>query len=373
MVVKVIFVHGVANRAGAEYEAKTAKRSELFQKFVFGTNVQIANPYWGEFGANPDGGYITLPTYDGSDGVESLGAGGTPTDNEDMPALIELAREDFPETVDLIFRGALEEDLTDETVQTAKLASDYALAVPKPSWLSADLNDDEFLKHLSEISREYAEQQGQDPGQDIEALGLGSAFVRGVRNLKDRVRNAGGRLALAVGRETAHTHVATFIGDVFSYLKAGAGREEIRSLLKQALLPAVETGDKIVLIGHSMGGVILADCLGDPAFCEEIGLVGSRKISALVTIGSQPGFFQELGLLSTTTNPRLSPVEHWLNIYDDLDVLSFRAKPVFEGNVTDLHFSSRTGLLDAHVAYFERIQFYRRLRSRLAALGVPTT
>ena len=59
-----------------------------------------------------------------------------------------------------------------------------------------------------------------------------------------------------------------------------------------------------------------------------------------------------------------------LTFLDELDVLSFRAATLFDG-VDDFAFSSGTGILDAHTAYFKRNQFYHRLRVRLEAAGLP--
>lgn len=377
----VIFVHGVANREGEDYQKAVAKRTERFRKLVFGPQAVIENPYWGEFGANPEGGrYKCLPNYDDptAGGVEVLAVAPRVAEGP-APRLVDLAREDFPETVDLLFEGVLDQaqegdaELPDDAVQRAQMAAVYALEVPNPQWLQADLTDEQFLKELTSRAAAYARAQtvAGAPAPEVEVLGLGSWLRDSAKAVIDRVRNAGGRVALAVGRETAHWQVATFIGDVFSYLKDGSGRTPIRALMRESLTKAVDSGHPIVLIGHSMGGVILADCLGDRAFCDNVGLKNGRKVKALVTVGSQPGFFQELNLLGMEPNSKLDVVDSWINVFDELDVLSFRAAPLFDGVVRDMMFSSRTGIFDAHGAYFSRIQFYERLRKRLKEVGVP--
>ena len=47
-----------------------------------------------------------------------------------------------------------------------------------------------------------------------------------------------------------------------------------------------------------------------------------------------------------------------------MDLFGFRAQPMFD-DCTDLIFSSATGLIDAHTAYFKRPQFHQRLAARL--------
>lgn len=378
----VVFVHGVANREGDEYGKTAAKRTERFRKLVFGKQASVENPYWGKFGANPEGGrYKCLPNYSDptAGGVEVLAVAPRIAVGP-APRLIDLAREDFPETVDLIFKGVLdqaqdgERELPDVVAKRAQMAAAYALAVPDPRWLQAEITDEQFLEELTSRAAAYSQPNtaaGAPPPTEVEELGVGSWLRDGAEKLIERVRNAGGRVALATGRESMHGHVATFVGDVFSYLKDGSGRAPIRALMQETLTKAVGSGDPIVLIGHSMGGVILADCLGDRTFCDSVGLKNGRTVKALVTVGSQPGFFQELNLLGLQPNPKLDVVDTWINVLDELDVLSFRATPLFDGEVKDMMFSSRTGIFDSHSAYFSRIQFYERLRKRLKVVGVP--
>lgn len=375
-VVQFIFLHGVANRRTPGRAESEKQRDDYLRELVFGQGVTIQNPFWGNFGANPPGGrYRSLPDYGNptADGVEHLNVGGGVSEGE-APSLIELAREDFPETVDLIFQSILQEGEQDETfLETLRIIGAYALADPKPAWLEEDKTDEQFLSQLQALSQQYAEQQAAVPTpEEIETLSLGSWLRDGASKLKDRVRNAGGRLVLAAGREAAHAAIARFIGDVFAYLKEGAGRGPIRQVLKDALQPAIASGEPIVVLGHSMGGVILVDCLGDPVFCEAVGLKDGKKIDVLLTVGSQPGLFQELDLLTTKGKDKLEAVGTWLNIYDELDVLSFRAAPFFATQAKDMLFSSKTGLLDAHTAYFTRVQFYLRLKDRLKQLGIET-
>ena len=115
-----------------------------------------------------------------------------------------------------------------------------------------------------------------------------------------------------------------------------------------------------------MGGVILTDMLLDPIAA---GLPADLEIAALITVGSQPGLFQALGALpgsqgqNTKTNMP-SYVKKWMNVFDPIDPLAFRADCMFE-EVEDLEFNSITGLFSAHTSYFKRPQFYARCGARL--------
>lgn len=380
MPVQLIFVHGVANRRDDNYDRNVRARDRRFEKFIFGPGVVCRNPYWGDFGANPPGGtYLSLPDYEDPDQDERLAVHDAAVHAaEQAPSLVELARDDFPETVDLIFAEVMADAETDnggvpdDVVDAARWVAEYAIHEPNPDWVRKDLSDEQFLDVLMRRAEALARHESDQEAAEVEVLGIGSWLRKGAKSLTDRIRNAGGRLVLARAREDLHGSVARFIGDVFRYLKDGAGREDIRGTVREALKPALVSGNKVVLIGHSMGGVILADCLADPVFRQALGLSADRRIDALVTVGSQPGFFEELGLL-TGSDEGASPldvVHAWLNVYDELDALSFRVSPLFEG-AQDLRFSSRTGIAEAHGAYFDRVQFYRRLSNRLKDLGIP--
>jgi hypothetical protein len=99
-----------------------------------------------------------------------------------VPRLLDLAREDFPETVDLIFEGELDQaqegdaELPDDAVERAQMAAAYALAVPNPPWLKADLSDEQFLNELTTRAAAYARAQAvaAAPEPEVEVLGPGS-------------------------------------------------------------------------------------------------------------------------------------------------------------------------------------------------------
>jgi len=165
------------------------------------------------------------------------------------------------------------------------------------------------------------------------------------------------------------------MGDVFVYLKQGDYRQKIQSIIGQALVKAYEakkTGKgPLVVIGHSMGGVILVDMLSNPGAA---GLPEDIEVDALLTVGSQPGLFAALDVLVPSPpagSPRRKPdcVKHWLNVFDPIDPLAFRTDMIFTG-AEDLAFNSVAGITDTHSKYFQRPQFYARSRARLKGFGI---
>jgi alpha-beta hydrolase superfamily lysophospholipase len=190
------------------------------------------------------------------------------------------------------------------------------------------------------------------------------------------------RTALRVARDSLHDKVALFIGDVFEYLHnrgtAKAPGDIVREVI--AAIDAADsqrsTDDPLILVGHSLGGVILYDILTHFIVDEK----PDFEADALVTVGSQVGLFEEMkrfhasvgdtGIIGDRTVKAIAPATRvWINIYDDVDVFSFQAEPIFD-KVQDFRFSSRTGALSAHSAYFLRPTLYRRLRRRLVDAGV---
>jgi hypothetical protein len=106
------------------------------------------------------------------------------------------------------------------------------------------------------------------------------------------------------------------IGDILFYQRRG---EDIRRLVASALHAAAPP---VVAVGHSLGGIILADLLSGPQ---------PPAVSTLVTVGSQAPLFYLMDALvylrcGATQPPPFTP---WLNIYNPQDFLSFCAERVF--------------------------------------------
>src|SRR3546814_8892572 len=101
-----------------------------------------------------------------------------------------------------------------------------------------------------------------------------------------------------------YTTLFRSLGDVFAYLREGELRSRIRELIREELAKAwsaCEAGSgPMVVVGHSMGGVILIDMLQDP---QGAGLPADLRVEALFTVGSQPGLFRSVGALGGATGP----------------------------------------------------------------------
>src|SRR6266511_1785992 len=159
--------------------------------------------------------------------------------------------------------------------------------------------------------------------------------------------------------------VATsFIGDVMLYLARGV---EVRDLVHKTIVRACaqRPNEPLVLIAHSLGGVIAYEYATDPNFADR------PPIDLLVTVGSQVALFAEYGLFQAagaalahgTSGRQRYPTSglpgRWLNFYDPDDFLSFPIAGVFphaaEG---DRPCAAGKPFPASHSAYWDNPQLY---------------
>jgi hypothetical protein len=375
---QIVFVHGVNTRrkdGDSTYDDDVKNRDRRFKELAFkGATAAIENPYWGEFGADPQWELACIPDV-GAKFVD-LALGDTGPDD----ALARAALADFEAVVASLSVADIEEatgsgdaKLIEEREKFWAAAASYVIALKgnKPPWLKPGLNDDDFLAEL-EV------QVGSSIG--VKSLSIGSAL----RNARDKL--AGGFSNLVngpiakVGRDKLTPAVAIFIGDVFRYLKEGSARDNIRKRVVESIqlaaTKAKNGNEPLVVFGHSMGGVILYDLLSDPTVIRttDAALGFQLKVDLYVTVGSQVGLFEELktfvssderiprsGQKQVVRPPR---VDRWWNAFDKMDVLSFLTEPVFAG-AEDFAVDTIAGVKDAHSAYFTSAMFYQRLNVRL--------
>ena len=81
----------------------------------------------------------------------------------------------------------------------------------------------------------------------------------------------------------------------------------------------------IILLGHSLGGIVSVDLLASGTI---------SNVSLLVTMGSQAPFLYELNALKSLSPPEPLPANFppWINFYNHRDFLSFIGGPIFSKN-----------------------------------------
>jgi len=398
----IVFVHGVNNRIeDSDYAEGVACKTEFLKSLLvsrLGLDVEKTSvffPYWGGEGVKFRWNQASVPS--GSDDVEALALGG-PGDavaNSEIwigearfqygPQGVNLGRlsktKGFGTAIDLVW------DTASAILQPGQgylqVVDGYAASIayaeknPVPTWAFQEppLSNPAFVERLMrEIEPFRATHAG---GEAAETLGLSNWF-QSLREAVDRLACAPGDVlstaVVGLARKSAHAKASRFLGDVFVYLdkrgtveSPGKILDDVLAKLRAAQAAKQDGDDRLIVIGHSLGGVIMYDVL--TYFAPDV------KVDLFVTVGSQVALFAEMDLYRAKlekppANPDKDRLERpagaarWLNVYDTNDVFSFRAEKVFNG-VDDYRFDTGYGLLEAHGGYFARPSFYKRLAVRL--------
>ena len=370
---KLVFVHGVATRQGLGRDSAEATMRQLLAKTVFGnTPFEMLTPHWGDLVPSIraevfETGHAESYSVTGDNGeAEDFGpnGGGDVVGGTSVGAIAatrpELAIDAVLATV-VERANAENRNLTDdEMIAFARAVDAVRDAVSARTLVGACVSDEELATALE---------------GDPESYGISFTSVRdAVGRVADRISNVTSGLAYGLVAGSIRPAVGLYSGDVFAYLNDGELRANIRALVLADIEKAFaerSPGEPLILIGHSMGGVILVDMLGDPTAA---GLPVDLHVDFLLTVGSQAGLFQSVGALTggAPGSGKIPPrpcVRRWHNVFDPIDPLAFAAEPVFEA-VEDLEFDSITGVASAHTTYFKRPQFYARLRERLSDMNL---
>ncbi|MFD7834344.1 alpha/beta fold hydrolase [Streptomyces sp. NPDC059761] len=393
-----LFIHGTGVREPGF--------SELYGRFSAGLRavapaVRPVPFYWGgEFGATLAAGGLSLPQPGGRSrgglGESPDAAPAEDTDSERWADLyrdplveLTLAAADGPAAPGELPLGvappgerprallaALEGKLADVAERTGvpeRHLAEAALALtrsPLPGRAASGLPDDEDLARLlaravvaAALSAVLAEDapvvpDGEARDAAVAALAelMGARPVGSERGLGALLARPALRLAshAAVRRRRALTEAAhPAAADIMRYLaRGGALRRRLRELIEE--LPA-----PVVVVGHSLGGIIALDTLvGTPL----------PQVELLVTVGSQGPFLYESGALPGLSHPEPLPrhVPDWLNVYDRRDLLGYLGAGLFPDRVTDVEVDNRQPFPAAHSAYWTNPAVYREIAARLS-------
>ncbi|GEM48440.1 hypothetical protein [Deinococcus cellulosilyticus] len=174
-------------------------------------------------------------------------------------------------------------------------------------------------------------------------------------------------------RASATKASAKFLGDIF-YYKTHKDR-----LINNLTLLFQNTETPIVLIGHSLGGIICADAIAKIATDNKSIL---DKIKLIVTAGTQISLLYKTNSMeylrkeSSQLWPKSIP---WINGYDPSDFLSFRHDSLMEelGVINKIEFELNTkfSFPDSHSSYWltesekGSNDFFERIKSYLTSIS----
>jgi pimeloyl-ACP methyl ester carboxylesterase len=134
------------------------------------------------------------------------------------------------------------------------------------------------------------------------------------------------------------------LGDVSAY---GRRRGRIHEVLRSAIAPCA---GKVVLVGHSLGGVALVDLMAERP---------EKNVTALITVGSQAPLLCTLDALEGLPYGG-KPFTPWINVWDSRDHLSFFARDIFKLRrdnswpIVDVEVNSGQPVREAHSAYWDQ-------------------
>ncbi|MFZ1219780.1 MAG: hypothetical protein WAO00_10830 [Chthoniobacterales bacterium] len=400
----VVFVHGVNVRKGPGYETGLAVTKKFLQAHLAGATingkklktVEPVFPYWGDLATTFAWEMASLPSGE----IDSLGVGGVDENLRPLVALVNdaltdpsgaqnepltrLAQQDLELAVHVISRLLMEHvnDLDAEKAASFIVAAQaYARANPHPAWLSAVNTDAQFTNVLAQEVK-----AAQPAASQPEALGpfdfITNPLAAVAAKFKNAVKHAAGTVLDRTGdfastkllgwtRQSLNANLGRFFGDVFIYFNTRGPKENpgpIPKIILKAFEDATQAGppeEPLVIIGHSLGGVISYDLLTHFA---------PREVDLFVTVGSQVPHFEELKLFRSSDKnipspaQKLAPVpphlRRWINVFDVVDIFSYSAKRIFD-RVDDFGYDTKTYVVKAHGAYFEQDRFYERLRHRI--------
>lgn len=405
----LVFVHGVSVRAGPSYERQMRFRDAAFRRHVLPRqDTRILNPYWGDVGAKAAWNHASLPG-DPVLVLDALGPQDTVTVEQVLiseeaagytqpdSVLLDVAKQDFQEAIDLLVSTAIEESGMDARalVAVATELSDYAENNPSPAWIRDVGHDHAFLARLKEESRlalldaEDVRKTQTRPGDTSttrtgtrligppapdagitqqEQLDVWDALERAIERVREAVADwRWGQPGRSL-RRLVQPYLTHFVGDIFVYLKErgtpqqpGAIIERVRDAIATAAQD-VRPGDPLVIVAHSMGANVVYDVL--TSYLKGV------RVDTLVTVGNQIGWFEEMKLFAASDRSIPGPqrsrvarpagVGRWLNVIDTSDYLAYAAEPIFDG-VEDVTFTTGRGPLAAHTEYFKDVGFFQRL------------
>jgi hypothetical protein len=404
----VIFVHGVNVREEESgYKARLLLTEKFLKKHLADVEIKDKTlaaftprfPYWGNLATQFAWGMASLPSKE----IDSLGAPGVEDDfrpliaefQEQLPDVqgaqkepfLTLARKSFQHAVTLISALMLREAKDSDAERVAEFVFSlqaYAEANPNPLWLASTTTDAQLLNKL------VTETSSATVAEDVQALGgfdfilnplatvasrFKAALSEAATTILDRTGDFTSTKLLAWGRRPLNGILGQFFGDVFAYFDTrgdinapGPIPRRILESIDQAIAES-PVDDPLIIIGHSLGGVIAFDLLS--YFRPNI------EVDLFVTVGSQVSHFEEMKRFKVSDPAIPSPqqklartpanIRHWINVIDEVDIFSYACEKIFD-RVSDFHYDTETYVIKAHGAYFEQDRFYRRLRARIDQL-----
>ena len=120
-----------------------------------------------------------------------------------------------------------------------------------------------------------------------------------------------------------------YFSDVGRYLSDPGFARQVRERLLRLLVPALRQGQKILLIGHSLGSVVAYDCLWELSNGSRYESLWDRSVDTFLTLGSPLGDETVKEHLAGWKNPPAtrypSNIRRWVNLSARGDTICYDA------------------------------------------------
>jgi hypothetical protein len=147
--------------------------------------------------------------------------------------------------------------------------------------------------------------------------------------------------------------------DVLAYQRRGAA---MRAWVAKEIS---ECEPPVVVLGHSLGGIILVDTLFGPDAATDPIKQQLSGVKQVVTFGSQSALLAALNAIDD-----IKPTVPWLNIWTTYDFVSFLDEKIWPGLVDDRQIMINVGFPDSHGKYYDIEQFYDVIKESPVVQGI---
>lgn len=178
------------------------------------------------------------------------------------------------------------------------------------------------------------------------------------KGLKDLFRQFFGSATKTIVRPLragASRAIAPAVGDILHYQAVG---QKVRDLIRVKIQ---SIPNDVFILAHSLGGIACFELMVEARRESQDSL---NMVKALITAGSQAPLLYEFDALQKLKKGEPLPVRfpQWLNLYDENDLLSYRADRLFNIKA-DKQVDSMLPPLEAHSAYWKLDETWKAIRN----------
>jgi hypothetical protein len=361
----LVFIHGVRQRDEAALASLANQLREMVSTVPgLPENFAIKTPFWGQYSVKPRYSDL-LPSLSQQEvyrSAEDSDDAGPLRDGSEAAPESQVKPETPEEGRDFIIDQLLGNEQA--AIALIERHAGGALSDEEKAQIAALIRGDDVMR--GETAEPDPSDAGPLRGEERRRTPLRD------RNLSQSVLDALERAATSLALKqpgiqdwlrVVHNNSSLFLGDAMAYImqrESSGAKSPILSTVLSEFPKERDPDDPLIVMTHSMGAVLCIDSL--TTFRPDL------YIDCLITIGSQVGQFQSLGLLAEKS-PQLDDKQRvtglaarigaWWNVYCPHDFLNYLAGPAF-ADAQDVKYETVRGPFASHSWYFREANFYQR-------------